>query len=150
MKCVSYCLIGSALLGSSLVTMAASKSSGNFKKFNDLLDQEQTKIYKDIHKERLKIYIAGLILGIFLAILVTQLSGFKQNTNICLFVSIALGVNWMFYLLYPKSTYMLEHLKTPEQTKAWLGIYKEMKTRSYIGLILGAVGHILFGLGMCM
>ena len=152
MKCISFCLIGSALLGSSLVSMATSKTSGNFKKFNDsLLDDEKLKkIYEDIHKERLTIYIQGLILGTLLAIVATQKSGFTKNINTCLFVSIALGVNWMFYLLYPKSTYMLEHLKTPKQTKAWLAIYKEMKLRCLIGLILGALGNILLGFGMCM
>mgnify|MGYP001446590553 CR=1 FL=1 len=150
MKCVNFCLIGSALLGSSLVTMATSKTSGNFKKFNDLLTDDQKKIYKDIHKERLTIYIQGLILGTLLAIFVTKQSAFKQTNNVCLFVTIALGVNWMYYLLYPKTKYMLEELGTKEQNKAWLAIYKEMKLRCLIGLILGAAGNILLGFGMCM
>jgi hypothetical protein len=34
---------------------------------------------------------------------------------------------------------MLEHIETNEQAKAWLGIYKTMKNRCYIGMILGVV-----------
>ncbi len=45
---------------------------------------------------------------------------------------------------------MLEELGTKEQNKAWLAIYKEMKLRCLIGLILGAAGNILLGFGMCM
>ena len=39
----------------------------------------------------------------------------------------------------PKSTYMLEHIDTAEQARAWLEIYKEMKLNCHIGMLLGVV-----------
>jgi hypothetical protein len=39
----------------------------------------------------------------------------------------------------PKSTYMLEHIDTAEQAKAWLEIYKLMKTRCQLGMLLGVI-----------
>ena len=44
---------------------------------------------------------------------------------------------------------MLKHLSSQDQVKAWLNIYKEMKFRSKAGLILGALGYILIGVGWC-
>ena len=39
----------------------------------------------------------------------------------------------------PKSNYMLDHIKTPEQAKAWLKIYRHMKKNCHIGMILGVL-----------
>ena len=39
----------------------------------------------------------------------------------------------------PKSTYMLDHIDNAEQARAWLGIYKEMKYRCHMGMVLGVV-----------
>jgi hypothetical protein len=72
-----------------------------------------------------------------------------NTPKVCLFIVIALGTNYLMYALYPKSTYMLEHLKSTEQNKAWLAIYKEMKMRCWLGLILGALGYLLLAKGVC-
>ena len=150
MSCISYCLFGSALLGSSILTMMTSKSSPVFKKFQNLLDDNQQQVYKSIIQERATIYVQSLLLGIILALIVTiNLNKVNKNSRVCLFVVIALGTNYLAYTLYPKSTYMLEHLNTPEQNKAWLAIYKEMKLRCSLGLILGAIGYFVLAKGLC-
>lgn len=150
MSCVSYCLLGAALLGSSILTMMTSKTSGVFSKFNNLLDDNQRQVYKSIVQERATIYVQSLILGLVLAILVVfNLKKLGQTPRVCLFILIALGTNYLMYSLYPKSTYMLEHLKSTEQNKAWLAIYKEMKLRCKIGLILGALGYLVLSRGIC-
>ena len=150
MSCVSYCFLGSALLGSSILTMMTSKSSAVFKNFNNQLDENQKQIYKSIMKERAVIYVQSLVLGLILACLVVfNLKSIPKNSRLCLFILIALGTNYLVYSLYPKSTYMLEHLKTTEQNKAWLDIYKEMKFRCTFGLILGALGYIVLAKGIC-
>ena len=37
---------------------------------------------------------------------------------------------------------MLNHIKTPEETKAWLNLYKELQKNYHVGLLIGlaAVG----------
>ena len=117
--------------------------------FRKLLNQEQLQVYNSITKERMSIYIQGLILGILLAVLVTFNSSLKGTNKLCVFVVIALGVNYLFYTLHPKSTYMLLHLKSQQQNAAWLNIYKEMKLRCKLGLLLGLVGYVLLGNGLC-
>ena len=147
--CISYCLVGSALLGSMIVTMITSKKTQNVKDFVALLDDNQTNIYKSITKERLNIYIQGTVIGIILAIIVKLNFKFSKKISICMFVVIALGFNWAYYLLYPKSEYILNHLNSQPQIKAWLKIYKDMKLRCHIGLLLGILGYLILGVGVC-
>ena len=149
MPCLNYCVVGSAFLGTSILTMMASKQSKNFVNFRKLLNQRQLEIYEGVTKERLSIYIQGLILGVLLAVLVTFNSSLRGTNKLCVFVVIALGVNYLFYSLHPKSTYMLLHLTSQQQNEAWLNIYKEMKLRCKLGLLLGVVGYILLGNGLC-
>ena len=148
-KCLSFCLIGAALLGSMIMTMLVSKKSKPFVTFMSLLDDNQQQIYKSIIRERTNIYVQGLVIGVALALLITYHTGFKRVANVCLFIAISLGFNWAYYLLYPKTTYMLNHLSSSAQVKAWLNIYKEMKFRSHTGLLLGAFGYVLIAAGWC-
>jgi uncharacterized protein YacL len=147
--CLNYCVLGAAFLGSSILTMMASKNSKNFVQFRRLLNDNQLHTYNNISKERIAIYIQGLILGIIVALLVTFNSSLRSTNKLCVFVVIALGINYLFYTLHPKSTYMLLHLNSKEQNNAWLNIYKEMKYRCMLGLLLGLVGYILLGNGLC-
>lgn len=146
---MNYCLLGAAFLGSSIVTMMACKQGRNFKRFRNLLSADQLRIYNYIAKERLSIYIQGLILGLLLAMLITFNSSLEGTNKLCIFVVIALGVNYLYYTIHPKTTYMLEHITSTEQNIAWLSIYKEMKTRSMVGVLLGLIGYILLGNGLC-
>jgi uncharacterized protein YacL len=147
--CMNYCLLGAAFLGSSILTMMACKQGKNFTRFRSLLSDEQLRIYNFIAKERLSIYIQGLILGLLLAMLVTFNSSLVGTNKLCVFVVIALGINYLYYTIHPKTTYMLQHITSTEQNNAWLSIYKEMKLRSMIGVLLGLVGYILLGNGLC-
>jgi len=148
-ECMSYCLIGSAFVGSMILTMLASKKSKRFTDFMLLLDEEQKQIYRSVIDERMSIYIQGMVLGIAVAIILVFNSKVSNSVKICMFITIALGINYFYYILSPKSTYMLEHVSSVEQNVAWLGIYKEMKLRCHIGAIMGIIGYILIGRGMC-
>jgi hypothetical protein len=61
-------------------------------------------------------------------------------------VAISFVTNYFYYVLSPKSDWMLNHIKTPEQTKAWLGMYRGMQVYYHTGLVLGlfAVGTFAF------
>ncbi len=148
MYCLNYCILGSALLGSMVMTMLASKNSKNFKNFRDLLNEKQKNIYKNIIKERFNIYLQGLILGIIIALIATYKIK-NSNNKICLFVVISLAFKYLYYCLHPKSTYMLNHLTSVKQNNAWLKIYKEMKYRNIIGFVLGIIGYVLLAKGLC-
>ena len=54
----------------------------------------------------------------------------RVNKN-CLFVAIALTLNIVIYMVYPKSDYMLLHLEGKEQVQMTFDIYKEMKLKKF-------------------
>jgi heme/copper-type cytochrome/quinol oxidase subunit 4 len=107
--------------------------------FLSLLNQEQQEIYKNITQERMNIYLQGFVLGIILGIIYLKTTKDKKAPTYCIFVAIVLGVTYIHYTLMPKSTYMLEHIETAEQAKAWLEIYRMMKKRCHMGMVLGVV-----------
>ncbi len=49
----------------------------------------------------------------------------------------------------PKTDYMLNHLKTPEEIKAWLEVYKTMKYKYLMGIIVGLMAAIPLTNSLC-
>lgn len=148
MDCYMSGLVGLAFLGGSIATLSVSEEQHDVLRnvFSDKLD----KIYEDIIIERRNHYIMGLVLGLIISFLVS----FKVNTvnyfsRLTLFFAITLGTAVIFYMLMPKSDYMLNHLKTEEENKKWLEVYKTMKARYFTGLVLGIVASIPLANSFC-
>lgn len=104
------------------------------------------KLYETISDERLKLNYQGYILGLVISLIIIlynyNLKGNKLTTfNVtCLVISVSFITNYFYYILSPKKTHMLEHINSPEQTKAWLSMYKSMQYYYHMGLVLGIVG----------
>ncbi len=150
MNCYESALLGVGLLGASLYTSAVPKEDIN--KLRNVLDEKAVKAYDNISNERHSQYIQGLGLGLLLVLLTNYFYG-NMITNsfhkATLFLLIMLAVSLFYYLLSPKSDYMLNHIDTPEENKAWLHVYKTMKQRYIIGFILGAVASIPLSNAFC-
>jgi uncharacterized protein YacL len=148
MNCITSTIFGLAMVGASFSTMTVSREQHNV--FQKQLSKELAIVHEAIAKERRNHYIQGLLLGLIISYL---LNGFLQSTNrfhkITLVLSVTTLVSVIYYSLMPKSDYMLNHLKTPEQTKAWLEIYKIMKNRYMWGFLLGSLSAIPIALAMC-
>ena len=153
MVCGTTCFLGAAFVGSMLFCMISTKDAKVFKDFEGLLDANQVKNYKSVANERLNIYLQGFFIGLVLAVVslnfLRQLKKMPTGNKVCLFIVIALGFNYLYYILTPKSQYMLESLNSPEQVKAWLRIYRHMQMRVYSGVALGLVGYLLLAYGLC-
>ena len=85
----------------------------------------------------------GIILG--LIYLYSYSGGIK---NICIFIVIVMSVKLTFYYFYPKSDYMLYHLQTKEQVKAWTDVYKSYKNAWKYSLIVSFISYILISYGL--
>lgn len=133
------------IIGMIYNTNAADKSKVT-QKYERQLPNNLKKIYKDIVKERTEIYYTGYILGLILSILLLLVHVYGLNrkysttTMICQTVMISFLVNYFYYILTPKKNMMLEHIEGPEQTKAWLNMYKAMQYNYHIGIVLGLIG----------
>ena len=141
MNCLISGAAGLALIGGSIATLSVSEQQHNVlrKVLSDTLDAK----YEVIVHERRNHYIVGLLIGLVLAFVI--LSNYKISNyfiRISSFFTITLLTGLLFYMLMPKSDYMLNHLKTEEENKAWLSVYKTMKQRYFLGFVLGALAAI--------
>ena len=91
----------------------------------------------------------GFFLGLLLGYLFIVNSNHSKTSKVCIFLTVSLFVNIAYYTIIPKSKYMLQYLNTKEQNEAWLNIYKHMKYRNIFGMLLGALGYLLIGNGLC-
>ncbi len=151
MFCKTSCLLSSAFIASSVfMNLQIDK-----KKINDpliqLLDSNNKKRYHDIVKERRNIYFKGFALGLILSLFALYIlnnnKSFKitKLTNICTVLSISFIVNYFFYILHPKTDYMVLHLESKKEKEAWLNIYKTMQFNYHLGFVLGLIGMGLLG-----
>ena len=141
MKCKIHCGIGLALMMGTLFTMAGGRNKV-FKNFKNDLSDEQKKIYKEIRFERMRIYIYSTLLGILVSYLYhttinknKDLAGLLSCQNSIIFFM----VQYLSYNIWPKSKWILDYLKSEKQIKRWRKKYSLMKSRYYIGIILGLI-----------
>jgi MFS family permease len=127
-------------------------SSTTMQNYEKNLSDKLKKIYKEIVAERTRIYYFGYVLGFVLAAVIIlyniQIKGMKMRWPImvCITVAVAFITNYFYYILTPKTKWMLENIETPEETKAWLQMYRAMQTYYHGGLVFGiiAVGFAAF------
>lgn len=109
------------------------------------------KKYEEITNERKKIYYEGYILGLLFAISIILMNVYVLKrkistiTMICMVVSISFITNYFYYMLHPKKDWMLNYIQSPEQTKAWLNMYKNMQYYYHMGFVLGIIAVGLLG-----
>ena len=107
-------------------------------------------VYKQITHERTTIYYQGYVLGLLLSlglVLANQYSQHKLLTNtalVCLVLATSFLTNYFYYMLAPKTDWMLKHTTTPQQTRAWLHMYRGMQVYYHTGLVLGLLAVACF------
>ena len=147
---ILFCIIAALFIGASIYTMLTCKSCSPFIEYEQSLNNEQKQAYQKIINERQQIYLTGLIFGTVLAFFYLyanglELSPFKHS---CIFVAIALFTQYLYYMVYPKSTNMVTLMENKDQLKKWHTVYKYMQYRYHIGMGLGLLGYFLFAYGI--
>ena len=103
--------------------------------------------YENITQERRWISYKGYILGVILSIgllLYNRNYKMKPIPLVCTAVTISFVTNYLYYILSPKSDWMLNHMTRPEDVQSWLLMYKEMQFNYHMGFLFGMVGVGLF------
>ena len=70
-------------------------------------------------------------------------------STICIVGAITFTTNYFYYMLAPKSDWMILHIEGDTQKKAWLHIYKKMQHSYHLGAVLGLVGALFIGNVFC-
>ncbi len=153
MPCLISCSISMVFI-ISMVYMTFS-THNVAKEYEAQLPKELIEVYGKIVAERTQIYYSGFILGVVLSMLAiyynVKVKKTKMSTMgmVCMVVAISFITSYLYYTVSPKSDYMLNHIKDEKQTKAWLEMYRQMKTNYHIGFVLGIVAVGFFGFAFC-
>ena len=151
MICGITCIIALIFLIANIyIILSCANDNNNKQDFLNVLNEKQKITYKNIISERKNIYFMGYGLGILLSILTIYISKkilrtrFNTISLVCLVGSITFVTNYLFYILYPKSDYMLLHLSDKKQIVEWLNIYKKMQFKFHIGFVIGIIAVMIF------
>lgn len=146
MPCSITCIIAVALIIGMIYFQNATSKSEIVKEYKKQLPFNLQNLYEKIESERMRINYYGYSLGFILSLIII-LYNYSSKRNkltttslVCLVIVVSFFTNYFYYILSPKSTYMLNHINSPEQTKAWLTMYREMQYNYHFGIIIGIIG----------
>ena len=151
MACSLSCMISAIFVIGMIYFYNLTDKSAIVKHYKDSLSSDLQIKYEKITKERTNISYQGYILGVIFSLFIIFYNvKIKRNLNnsslVCIVVATAFVTNYFYYMLSPKSDWMLNHMGRPEEVKAWLLMYREMQYNYHMGLVLGiiAVGLLAF------
>jgi hypothetical protein len=153
MICKTSCFIFAAFFIGTIVMKLTIYNRPIYKKLLATLDAEQIEKYENIIKMRSMKSLQGYVLGIILSLVVllynyyvpSRTSRLTTTTMVCIAGAITMLTHYFYYMLSPKSDWMLNHLKTPEQNKEWLNVYRTMSWKYHSSLLVGVISAFILG-----
>ena len=121
------------------------------KQYKEKLSPELQQRYNAIAKERMNIsyqgYVLGFILSLFILYYNRNVKHVKMSNSslVCMVMATCFLTNYFYYMLHPKSDWMLNHMNGSDEVQAWLQMYREMQYNYHFGLVLGIVGVGVLG-----
>ena len=149
MACSITCSIALVFIIGQIYFYNATTNSEIVKHYKDKLPTNLRNLYDKLSNERLKISTYGYLLGLFLSFFIIYYNlQFRKNFNttslVCIVITTCFLTNYFYYMLTPKSDWMLNHINSPEQTKLWLQMYRTMSVYYHSGLVLGILAAGIF------
>jgi len=145
MACAVSCMISAVFIIGMIYFYYMTNKSEIVKQYKQTLPEHLKKKYEELSEERKKIGFQGYGLGLLISlfIIVYNLKIKRERLSavplVCIIVATSFLTNYFYYMLSPKSDWMLNHLKDPAEMKAWLEMYREMKYNYHMGLVLGII-----------
>ena len=155
MACVMYCSIAIMFLVATIYLMLTTNRSKEIDDLYAVMNEKQSQHFEQIVKERRDISMKGYLLGLVLAfILLFITKGSKtvkwsSTGSVCMVGAITLATNYFYYILHPKSDYMILHLEEESQRLIWLKVYRNMQVKYHIGLVLGIIASMFLAKSIC-
>ena len=151
MPCKICCSVSIVFLIAMFYMTYLTNKNEVIEKYRKSLPTSLVQTYDSITRERTIIYYTGYALGLVLAIIIITYNLLIRKEKVtplslvCTIVGFAFIVNYFYYILTPKSKWMLNEVRTPAETKAWLEMYRNMSFYYHSGLLLGLVAIGTFG-----
>jgi len=150
MACAISCVISAVFIIGMIYFYTMTDKSEIVKHYKERLPSDLQKRYEKITEERRSIsyygYVLGLILSLILIFYNVKIKGKKMGTFglVCLVMATSFITNYFYYMLSPKSDWMLNHMHSQEQVRSWLLMYREMSYNYHMGLVLGIIAVGIF------
>ena len=152
MACAISCMISAVFLIGMIYFYYITDKTQIVQKYRSTLSKEDLQIFNKISNERMKISYEGYGIGLFLSILILFFNikftnkRLQTSTMVCIVVATSFLKNYFYYILYPKSDSMLNHIKNNKDANNWAAMYKGMQYNYHFGMVLGiiAVGFMAF------
>jgi len=158
MVCGISCAVAFIFIVANVYCCTMGNRSEVVHEFISKLSPEKQRRYAVITRERQGIYFMGLFLGFLLAMVLLACcrkyflgpSGNGSRAGIlCMVAAVAFSVNYFYYVLSPKSDWMVLHLNSYEEKAGWLKVYRTMQYNYHVGLVLGIIAVVAFGNAIC-
>jgi len=150
MACAVSCMISAIFVIGMIYFYNMTGKSEIVKHYKSSLSNDLQKRYDKISQERLKIsyqgYALGVILSLFIIFYNLKIKGLRiSNTAlVCTVIATSFVTNYFYYMLHPKTDWMLNHLQNKEEIRAWLLMYREMQYNYHMGITLGIIAVGIF------
>lgn len=152
MACTISCMISTVFIIGMIYFYNTTDKSKIVKHYKEKLPTDLQKRYENIAKERMILGYYGYGIGLIISLVVIfynlKIKGVKMNTFslVCTVMTTCFLTNYFYYILSPKTDWMLNHVNNSDQVKAWLQMYRDMSYNYHAGLALGivAVGILAF------
>jgi uncharacterized protein YacL len=145
MPCSTSCMISIIFLVGMIYFYIRTYNSKIVKEYKNTLTPDLKKRYDKISKERLCISTKGYLLGLLLSlIIILNKKNLSTTSLVCIVVATSFLTNYFYYMLHPKSDWMLNHMESEQQVKNWVVMYREMSYNYHSGLVLGIIAVGIF------
>ena len=143
--CTIYCSLSVIFIIAMIYFYYMTNHSEVVANYKSKLPKNLQVIYNDIVNERFMISINGFVLGLILAIIIILYNLNYLHKKIsslpmfCIIVGVSFLTNYFFYILYPKSDWMLNHIKDQKTSQLWVKMYRTMQFNYHLGLVFGII-----------
>jgi hypothetical protein len=150
MACSISCMISAVFVIGMIYFYHMTDKSAIVKHYKEMLSPELQKRYEKISQERRAIsyygYGLGLIFSLCLIFYYLQIKKVKMSASalVCMATATTFLTNYFYYMLSPKTDWMLNHMNKQEEVNAWLQMYKAMQYNYHMGMALGVVAVGVF------
>ena len=156
--CATSCGIAATLIAGMAYCTYMGNRTQLVQDYMRTLSPEQQQTYAKIVEERRGIYLRGFGWGLLLSALLLgihhQYAAMSRTGLLCSVAAITLATNYFYYVLSPKSDWMVLHFRDAknrnksnnsnnEDAQNWLRVYRGMQVNYHVGLVLGIAGTIL-------
>lgn len=150
MPCSISCVLSGIFIIGMIYFYTMTDKSEIVKHYKERLSIPLQKRYDNICEERKRISYYGFGLGLILSLCILfyniNLKSKKMNIihMVCVVMATCFVTNYFYYILSPKSDWMLKHTTSQEEVRAWLQMYREMSYNYHMGLVLGIIAVGIF------